>query len=149
MANNINLQHETQNIIITDNTIQLSPDIHNPIPQNNNNKNTIQQSTQYYHNIALEFINKNKKDLARIYIQHTTTNIDEDKQGVLGIYFGNIEQHKKIDVAFMPLRLLPENIITKINNEHQNTNNINIIYFILITPLEEQIIAIDIRTLTE
>ena len=112
-----------------------------------NNENIINQQKLYYRNIALAFINSNKKHLASIYLQHATTNSDEDKRGVLGINLENFLETQKIDVAFIPFRVLPEDIITKFNNIHI-LNSSHIIYFILITNLEEQIIEIDIRTLT-
>ena len=121
------------------------------LQQNNENneniENNINQQKLYYRNIALEFINSNKKHLASIYLQHATTNSDEDKKGILGINLKNFLETQKIDVAFIPFRVLPEDIITKFNNIHI-LNSSHIIYFILITNLEEQIIEIDIRTLT-
>ena len=122
----------------------------------------MQQKQQYY-NIALTFINSNKKDLANIYLQHTSllnveTNDDNDNadnadnlkvvkrvKGVLCIYLGNIDKNK-IDVAFIANKVIPLDIITKIN-ERCLLNDENIIYFILITNLEEKLIEIDIRSL--
>ena len=125
-------------------------------------QNIMQQKQQDY-NIALTFINSNKKDLANIYLQHTSllnveTNDDNDNadnadnlkvvkrvKGVLCIYLGNIDKNK-IDVAFIANKVIPLDIITKIN-ERCLLNDENIIYFILITNLEEKLIEIDIRSL--
>ena len=130
-------------------------------------QNIMQQKQQDY-NIALTFINSNKKDLANIYLQHTSLlnadthdNDDNDDvdivdvddrekrvkrvKGVLCIYLGNIDKNK-IDVAFIANKVIPLDIITKIN-ERCLLNDENIIYFILITNLEEKLIEIDIRSL--
>ncbi len=125
------------------------------------------QQKQKDYNIALTFINSNKKDLANIYLQHTSllnveTNndnnddVDNDDvdnvddrvkrvKGVLCIYLGNIDKNK-IDVAFIANKVIPLDIITKIN-ERCLLNDENIIYFMLITNLEEKLIEIDIRSL--
>ena len=110
-------------------------------------QNIMQQKQQDY-NIALTFINSNKKDLANIYLQHTSllnveTNDDNDNadnadnlkvvkrvKGVLCIYLGNIDKNK-IDVAFIANKVIPLDIITKIN-ERCLLNDENIIYFMLI-----------------
>ena len=130
-------------------------------------QNIMQQKQQDY-NIALTFINSNKKDLANIYLQHTSLlnadthdNDDNDDvdivdvddrekrvkrvKGVLCIYLGNIDKNK-IDVAFIANKVIPLDIITKIN-ELCLLNDENIIYFMLITNLEEKLIEIDIRSL--
>ena len=131
-------------------------------------QNIMQQKQQDY-NIALTFINSNKKDLANIYLQHTSLlnadthdnnnndnavdnadNSDNLKgvkrvKGILCIYLGNIDKNK-IDVAFIANKVIPLDIITKIN-ERCLLNDENIIYFILITNLEEKLIEIDIRSL--
>ena len=130
-------------------------------------QNIMQQKQQDY-NIALTFINSNKKDLANIYLQHTSLlnadthdNDDNDDvdivdvddrekrvkrvKGVLCIYLGNIDKNK-IDVAFIANKVIPLDIITKIN-ERCLLNDENIIYFMLITNLEEKLIEIDIRSL--
>ena len=130
-------------------------------------QNIMQQKQQDY-NIALTFINSNKKDLANIYLQHTSllntdTNDNDDNddvdivdvddrekrvkrvKGVLCIYLGNIDKNK-IDVAFIANKVIPLDIITKIN-ERCLLNDENIIYFMLITNLEEKLIEIDIRSL--
>ena len=131
-------------------------------------QNIMQQKQQDY-NIALTFINSNKKDLANIYLQHTSllnveTNNDNNDdnndnndnvdnvddrvkrvKGVLCIYLGNIDKNK-IDVAFIANKVIPLDIITKIK-ERCLLNDENIIYFMLITNLEEKLIEIDIRSL--
>lgn len=100
----------------------------------------------HYRNVAITFINKNKQELVQIYIQHIKTAPIEDKEGVLGINLGEIEEKHNIDVAFIPVKVLPVELVNKIR-ERQKVNNENIIYFLLITPLEEQILEVDIRSL--
>ena len=100
----------------------------------------------HYRNVAITFINKNKQELVQIYIQHIKTAPIEDKEGVLGINLGEIEEKHNIDVAFIPVKVLPVELVNKIL-ERQKVNNENIIYFLLITPLEEQILEVDIRSL--
>ena len=101
----------------------------------------------HYRNVALTFINKNKQDLVQIYLQHIKTAPIEDREGVLGINLNEINEKNNIDVAFIPARILPIELANKIL-ERQKENNENIIYFLLITPLEEQILEVDIRSLT-
>ena len=100
----------------------------------------------HYRNVAITFINKNKQELVQIYIQHIKTAPIEDKEGVLGINLGEIEEKHNIDVAFIPVKVLPVELVNKIL-ERKKVNNENIIYFLLITPLEEQILEVDIRSL--
>lgn len=101
----------------------------------------------HYRNVALTFINKNKQDLVQIYLQHIKTAPIEDREGVLGINLNEINEKNNVDVAFIPARILPIELANKIL-ERQKENNENIIYFLLITPLEEQILEVDIRSLT-
>jgi hypothetical protein len=97
-----------------------------------------------FRNISVNFINNNKNELVKIYLQHNKS----DGKGVLGINLENIETTQKIDVAYIPEHILTSFIIHTLN-ERSIVNNENIIYFLLITPFEEQIIEIDIRTLTQ
>ena len=100
----------------------------------------------HYRNVALTFINKNKQDLVQIYLQHIKTSSIEDREGVLGINLTEIKEKNNIDVAFIPARILPIELVNKIL-ARQKENDENIIYFLLITPLEEQILEVDIRSL--
>jgi hypothetical protein len=102
----------------------------------------------YYRNIILSFINNNKTDLVKIFLQHSRTAEEEDKIAVLGINLLDFETTRNVDVAYLPVRTLEPIIAEKITARIKE-NNINIIYFLMITPLEEQIIEIDIRSLIE
>ena len=57
-----------------------------------------------------------------------------------------IDTTNNIDVAYIPLNILPEELATSVN-DLKNINSENIIYFLLITPFEEKIVELDIRTL--
>jgi hypothetical protein len=115
-------------------------------------KRMIENITRY-RNIALSFINAHKKDLVSIYLQHTKTvagqsTDDNDNTGVLGINMVEMEERQNIDVAFLPLRILPPGLVATIL-ERQQQNNEHIIYFLMINPIEEKLIELDIRALTE
>jgi hypothetical protein len=101
-----------------------------------------------YRNTAITFIGNNKKELASIYLQHSNaTDVpDEDRCGVLGINLVEIEEKNNVDVAFIPTKLLHIELVNQIN-ERKKENDENIIYFLLLTPVEEKILEIDIRTL--
>jgi len=107
----------------------------------------LMEQIMHYRNVALTFINKNKQELVQIYLQHIKTAPVEDRDGVLGINLNEIIEKNNIDVAFIPARILPIELVNKIL-ARQKENNENIIYFLLITPLEEQILEVDIRSLT-
>ena len=112
-------------------------------------KDEMIKTLTHYRNVALSFINANKKDLASIYLQHTkSTNqeSEEDRNGVLGINMVEMEERKNIDVAFLPMKILPLELANTIL-ERQKVNNEHIIYFLMISPIEEKLIEIDIRTL--
>ena len=100
----------------------------------------------HYRNVALSFINAHKKDLVSIYLQHIKNAPEEDKLGVLGINMVDMEERQNIDVAFLPMRILHTELVNNIL-ERQKENNENIIYFLMINPIEEKLIEIDIRTL--
>jgi len=110
-------------------------------------ENQLMEQIIHYRNVALTFINKNKQELVQIYLQHIKTAPVEDRDGVLGINLNEIIEKNNIDVAFIPARILPIELVNKIL-ARQKENNENIIYFLLITPLEEQILEVDIRSLT-
>jgi len=101
-----------------------------------------------YRNTAITFIGNNKKELASIYLQHINSPDipDEDRCGVLGINLVEIEEKNNVDVAFIPTKLLHIELVNQIN-ERKKENDENIIYFLLLTPVEEKILEIDIRTL--
>lgn len=99
------------------------------------------QNIELYRGTAIRFIENNASDLMQLYLEHRKT-----IEGVLGINLIDIETTKKIDVAYIPLNILPEELLKSVN-ERKEVNNENIIYFLLITPFEEKIIELDIRTL--
>jgi hypothetical protein len=131
-------------------------DVNNVEQENNINEEiTFEEKEQmiktltYYRNVALTFINTNKKDLASIYLKHTkleNNEPDENKSGVLGINLVEMEERKNIDVAFLPIKILPLDLVNQIL-EKQKENNEHIIYFLMISPVEEKLIEIDIRSL--
>ena len=99
------------------------------------------QQIELYRGTAIRFIENNASDLMQLYLTHR-----KNEEGVLGINLTDIDTTRKIDVAYLPLNILPEELVNNIN-ERKEANDINIIYFLLITPFEEKIIELDIRTL--
>ena len=99
---------------------------------------------QKYRLISLKFIETNKTDLIKIYSQHYAT----DGDGILAINFTEFEVKNNIDVSYIPMNILALDIIENIKLRKE-VNNENIIYFFLQTPVEEKIIEIDIRSLSE
>jgi hypothetical protein len=152
----MNSNPENNELTPTDNTTPTEnnqPTLVENTPAEGNRVLTPEEETQlmeqimHYRNVALTFINKNKQELVQIYLQHIKTAPVEDREGVLGINLTEIKEKNNIDVAFIPARILPIELVSKIL-ARQKENNENIIYFLLITPLEEQILEVDIRSLT-
>jgi hypothetical protein len=124
---------------------------------NTNNTNT--EDNQYneqfikqletYRNMVMSFINTNKADLLKIYMQHhndaNDANDDQEKLAVLGIQL-IMSDKPSIDIAYLPIHILETEIQKKLH-ERIEINNDNIIYFLMITPCEEQILEIDARDL--
>jgi hypothetical protein len=100
-----------------------------------------EQQIESYRETSIRFIENNGSELMQLYLTHR-----KNEEGVLGINLIDIETTQKIDVAYIPLTILPEELVKSIN-ERKEENNENIIYFLLITPFEEKIIELDIRTL--
>lgn len=101
---------------------------------------------QKYRNITITFINQYKKDLVSIFLQHSRDADDEDRVGVVGINLLGFDETSKVDVAYLPVRILADETRTRVL-ERIKENDVNVIYFLMITPLEEQIIELDIRDL--
>ena len=101
-----------------------------------------------YRQISLKFIELNKSNLINIYLKHLNGTEENEGEGVLFINLNEYEQNQKIDVSFVVLKILSDDLINKID-ECKEKNDEHIIYFILITPYEEKIIEIDSRTLTQ
>ena len=102
-----------------------------------------------YREMTVQFINNNKQNLVSIYLKHSKGNEENENEGegILLINFIDFDKTNKIDVSFIALKLLSNEFINEIN-KCKETNNENIIYFLLMTPYEDKIIEIDIRTLT-
>ncbi len=99
-----------------------------------------------YRQIAVQFIENNKQNLISIYLKHSKGTEENEGEGILIINMNEFEKTNKIDVSFIALKLLSDEIINEINKCKEN-NDEHIIYFLLITPYEDKIIEIDIRTL--
>ena len=99
-----------------------------------------------YREMCIQFINNNKQNLVSIYLKHSKGTEETEGDGILLINFNDFEKTNKIDVSFIALKLLSDEFINEIN-KCKETNNENIIYFLLMTPYEDKIIEIDIRTL--
>ena len=93
-----------------------------------------------YRNIILNFVDKNKGEIAKIYQTH----VEQDGTGMIVLDF--IEQESNINVIFVKKEAIPENILEKIN-ERSLQNHSSVIYMYMITPFEEQLIELDFRDL--
>ena len=100
-----------------------------------------------YREMTIQFITNNKQNLVSIYLKHSKGNEENEGEGILLINFNDFDTTNKIDVSFIALKLLADELINEIN-KCKESNNENIIYFLLMTPYEDKIIEIDIRTLT-
>ena len=101
-----------------------------------------------YRQISLKFIELNKSNLINIYLKHLNGTEENEGEGVLFINLNEYEKNKKIDVSFVVLNILSDELIKKLD-ECKEKNDEYIIYFILITAYEEKIIEIDSRTLKD
>tara|TARA_B110000305_G_C19056529_1_gene455098 strand:- start:255 stop:584 length:330 start_codon:yes stop_codon:yes gene_type:complete len=99
-----------------------------------------------YREMTVQFINTNKENLVSIYTKHSKGNEENEGEGILLINFNEYEKTKNIDVSFIALKLLSDELINEINKYKAN-NNENIIYFLVMTPYEDKIIEIDIKQL--
>ena len=99
-----------------------------------------------YREMTVQFINTNKENLVSIYTKHSKGNEENEGEGILLINFNEYEKTKNIDVSFIALKLLSDELINEINKYKAN-NNKNIIYFLVMTPYEDKIIEIDIKQL--
>ncbi len=105
-----------------------------------------EQDLQKYRNITITFINQHKNDLVSIFLRHSREASEEDRVGVLGINLLGFDETGKIDIAYLPVRVLGDEPRKRIL-ERIKENDIHIIYFLMLSPLEEQIIELDIRDL--
>lgn len=100
---------------------------------------------QKYRNIALKFISNNKSNLIRIYLEHS----QKDGNGILMINMSEIEKTQNVDVSYVKNEIVDNDLLEKINERKSHNNNDDIIYLLLVTPVEEKIIEIDVSTLTQ
>ena len=105
-----------------------------------------EEALQKYRSLSISFIEKNRVELIRIYLQHSKGTGENEGEGILVINFNEIEAKQNVDVSFIAMKLLPPDIL-EIINERKTVNNENIVYFLLSTPFEEKILEFDIRTL--
>jgi len=101
------------------------------------------EQIQKYRLMSLKFIETNRNNLIKIYLEHSKI----DGYGVMLINFSEVELKSNANVSYIPIEYLDADITEKINERKINNNDDNIIYFFLITPVEEKIIEIDIRSL--
>ena len=132
---------------VMDTTTNDTNDTNDTTTNDTNNLNPIEieninKQSMFYRNMSVRFIETNRIDLVRIYRQH----LEKDGSGILAINFSEVAEKKNVDVTYILLEILPIDMVEKIN-ERKQQNDSNIIYFLLITPFEEKIIEIDIRTL--
>lgn len=96
-----------------------------------------------YRNIILNFVDKNKTEIAKIYQTHA----EQDGAGMIVLDYVEQENGEtNINVIFVKKEAIPENILEKIN-ERSLQNHSNVIYMYMITPFEEQLIEMDFRDL--
>lgn len=95
-----------------------------------------------YRSMSLNFINGNKLDLIKIYITH----LKDDGPGMLFISIIDIENVKRVDVSFVHEEVISLEILDKVNLRREK-NTANVIYALLITPCEDNIVELDIRDL--
>jgi len=101
-----------------------------------------------YRQIAIKFIELNKSNLINIYLKHTNGEEENEGEGILFINLNEYEKDNKIDVSFVALKILSDELMKKIE-DCKAKNSEHIIYFMLVTPYEEKIIEIDSRALIE
>lgn len=105
-----------------------------------------QEEIMKYRNIAISFINSCKKDLVSIFLQHSRDAPDEDRIGVLSINITDNNTTGGVNVSYIPVRILEEPLQMTIL-EKISENNRNIIYLLIFTPVEMQVLEVDIRSL--
>ena len=99
------------------------------------------EQIQKYRLMSLKFIETNRNKLIKIYLEHSKTDI----YGILLLNISEVELKNNVNVSYVPIEILDIDIAEKIN-ERKTQNDDNIIYIFLITPVEEKIIEIDIRS---
>ena len=79
---------------------------------------------QKYRNITITFIKQYKKDLVSIFLQHSRDADDEDRVGVVGINLLGFDETSKVDVAYLPVRILADETRTRVL-ERIKENDVN------------------------
>ena len=96
--------------------------------------------------LALKFIETNKKGLIEIYLKHSRGTGENEGEGMLVINLREVDFKQNVEVSFLPYKFAPEELVKQIA-ELKLKNNDYIIYLMLITPFEQQLIEVDVRTL--
>ena len=96
-----------------------------------------------YRYITLKFLNANKSDLYMIYMQH----LQQEGEGVLNINLENYDAENKVDVVYIPLTSLEQNLVEEIEKRKEADNNSSMLFFLMTTPHEEKILEIEISAL--
>lgn len=97
---------------------------------------------QQYRQLMLNFIDKNKQEIAKIYQIHA----EQDGSGIIVLDYIEQDDKYNINVIFVKRDVLPNEILSKVNDRSKE-NNSHIIYIYMITPFEEQLIELDFRDL--
>jgi hypothetical protein len=95
-----------------------------------------------YRNMSLNFIGTNRFEIIKIYMQH----LKQDGPGMLYINLIDTDCIKRVDVSFVKEEVISLEILENVNKRKEK-NSDNIIYLLLITPCEDNIIELDIRDL--
>ena len=96
-----------------------------------------------YRYITLKFLNTNKTDLYMIYMQH----LQQEGEGVLNINLENYDAENKVDVVYIPLTSLEQNLVEEIEKRKSEDCNSSMLFFLMTTPHEEKILEIEISAL--
>jgi len=96
----------------------------------------------YFRQLILNFIDKNKQEIAKIYQTHA----EQNGSGIIVLDYLEEDNKANINVIFVKRDSLPDEILTQVN-ERSKENNSHIIYMYMITPFEEQLIEVDFRDL--
>ena len=106
-----------------------------------------EEETEKYRRMIINFINGNKYSIAKIYLSH----LEQDGVGIIVINLIETIYEKgknyNVDVIFIKEEAVPPELLAKVN-ERREVNNSNIVYILMSTPAEQQIVELDIRNLT-
>jgi multidrug efflux pump subunit AcrA (membrane-fusion protein) len=105
-----------------------------------------QSQADKFISLALNFIETNKKGLIEIYLKHSRGTGENEGEGMLVINLREVDLKQNVEVSFLPYKFAPEELVKQIA-ELKLKNNDYIIYLMLITPFEQQLIEVDVRSL--